>query len=545
MFTFVKAWSTAPVLTDVRDRESRARVGALLVAIACCAMVGLGVWLQSRIHMNHDVAWIGHSAKWLLEGQRFGLDIVDPNPPFAWWLMLPAAAMADLAPQGALIRAWCWLLAITAIVLTGVTLLRLARTSGRSEAAALFLGASAAIALLPHVDFGQREVLAFALMLPYALSVACRVTGGSAGTPAMPLLVGFCAGVGLCLKPYLAIVPVLVELLHAVLVRSVRQAIRIETVAIAATVAAYLSAIAIAAPDYLSVALPLVSATYWAYEGPEYLVNSRFHDAVLPAAYAIAIAVVTLSFGRLHLMLVALVAGYSASYWAQHKGFPYHAYPVLACSCMLLAFSIVRAVRSVLAMRWIARAWLRWIVVAMLLVIALPVLHEPFRVAMRWYERADRVQGEWGIVREEPAARLRSLGVQPTDLIYALSTHPHPGFPAANDLGVRWAGSAVAQFALPAIARRSEITDSRRLAAIDRAAAWQTATVIADLGKRRPRYVFVEARQRRLGLAYRKFDDIAFYARDPGFQRLWTCYEELAPGRYFRLFRRRNDCAAD
>jgi hypothetical protein len=138
--------------------------------------------------------------------------------------------------------------------------------------------------------------------------------------------------------------------------------------------------------------------------------------------------------------------------------------------------------------------------------------------------------------------RLRALGVRPSDYLYAISTHPNPGFPTVNYLGTRWAGREVAQFAIPAHVRRAEVTDGAVLREIDRATELQVSLVIEDLGRHPPVYVMVEARQRRLGLAYRRFDDLAFYGRYPAFARLWACYEEIEPVGQIRLFRLRYGC---
>ena len=64
--------------------------------IATLVLVLCGNYLQARVHLNHDVSWIAHSARWLLRGQPFGTGVLDPNPPMAWYLSMPAAALAEL-----------------------------------------------------------------------------------------------------------------------------------------------------------------------------------------------------------------------------------------------------------------------------------------------------------------------------------------------------------------------------------------------------------------------------------------------------------------
>lgn len=533
-------------MTPSRERwivPDAAAAGATLV---CCLLVlALGMQLQSGVHINHDVGWIAHTAAWLLDGRRFGTDILDPNPPLAWFLMLPAvlAARAGILPEVIAVQAWSWLLAVTALALAWAILQPLARVLGRLETCSFMLAATAVVSLLPVGNFGQREVIGFALMLPYLCSLIGRAGGAPSGR-ALAIAAGIGAGIGLCLKPYLLVVPLLAELLIALQARNFRALIRAETVAMGLVGALYVAAILLFARDYLEYALPMIQTVYWAYDDPGYLIGARFKEAILPAAYAAGIALATLSFGRIHGLLAAWIAGFAASYWLQGKGFPYHAYPILGTSCLLLTFATVRAGRSLWTSAWLSRPALRQLALAALLVVALPELYRPFAEAGRWYDAARREQGDWGRTRQGLIDRLRSEGVGPGDYLYALSTHPHPGFPTVNYLGADWSGRTVAQFAVPAYVRRAEIADPERLAGIDRAMDRQRAIVIEDLRRHPPSFVMVEARQRRLGLSFRKFDDLAYYLRDPEFARLWACYVEIEPVDPIRLFRRQGGCNA-
>jgi len=527
--------------------SARTRIDACIAAavlLGSVLLLAAGIHLQSLVHINHDVGWIAHSAAWLLDGRKFGTDILDPNPPLAWFLMLPAVivARAGWLTEVVAIQAWSWLLTIAGLSLAAAVLVRINATLGRIESAGFLLSAAAVLALLPVGNFGQREIIAFALILPYLLLLAGRTQEAPVPGRALALLVGIGAGIGICLKPFLVVVPILAELVNLALTRRLHVLIRTETVVMAIAVAAYAAAILVFARDYLDFALPLIRSVYWAYDDPGYFIASRFREAAMPAAWALGIALATWSFTRTHAVLIAALAGFSLAYWVQNKGFPYHAYPVLAGGCVLLAYSGIRAFRAILASRWLVRRPLRLLAVLALLAAVLPPLYEPFSKALFWYQAADRNTGDWGRLRQEPIDRLRALGIDSSDYIFALSTHPHPGFPTVNYLGVQWAGRAVSQFAIPAYARRDEIQDPAQRAAIERAASLQVSIVIEDLRTNRPKYVMVEARQRRLGLGYRHFDDLAFYGREPEFVRLWSCYEELAPMDQIRLFRRRIGC---
>lgn len=522
-----------------------AAIATVAMLCSCVVIVLLGIHLQAQVHINHDVGWIAHSAAWLLDGRRFGTEILDPNPPLAWFLMLPAVAVAraDIVSEIVAIQAWTWILCTTGLALSLAILLPRALVLGRPEAAALMLMATAVVAILPIGNFGQRDVVAFSLMLPYLSALLGRIGGAPPGRP-LSILIGLCAGVGLCLKPFLAAVPLLAEPLLAVFAKNPRLLIRAETLAMASACAAYALAILLFARDYLEFALPLVRAVYWAYDSSPYLVIGRFKDAAWPAVYGVGIALATFSFSRVHGMLLAWIAGFSASYWLQGKGFPYHAYPILGTSCVFLAYAVMRAGRMLWRSPVLRRPALRSLVIAILVLVAFPALREPFWQAQQWYRSADPATGDWGRARQALIDRLHSLGVGPGVYVYAFSTHPHPGFPTVNYLGAQWAGSTVTQFAVPAHVRRHEMTDPARLAEIERAMALQLSIIVADLQRHPPAYVMVEARQQRLGLAFRRFDDLAHYGQDPDFARLWNCYVEIEPVDRIRLFRRRVDCQA-
>ncbi len=517
---------------------------AAATALGCTLILLFGVYLQSLVHINHDVAWIAHSAGWLLDGKRFGSDILDPNPPVAWFLMLPAAAAArsGILPEILAVQAWNWALTVAALALATAVLVPMARILGRIQVIGLLVTTVAVSAILPIGNFGQRDVFAFLFILPYLFSMIGGAVGATATGRVLRNLIGFAAGVGLCLKPFLVAVPILLELLQLLFTRNFRALIRAETVVMAMTVMACAAAILLFAGDYLDFALPLIRAVYWAYDDPGRMLMERFRDSNLPAAYALGIALVTFSFNRTHAVLVAILAGCSISFWVQGKGFPYHAYPMLGTSCLLLVYSSIEGCQSVWRSAYLKRPLFRVAVIGVLLVVAWPPLREPFWQAQQWYRTADREDGAGGRRRDAVIDRLRLLGVGPRDYLYALSTHPNPGFPTVNYLGAQWSGRAVAQFAIPAQVRRSEVKNAEILAAIDRAVTWQVATVVDDLKRHAPSYVMVEARQWRLGLAYRKFDDLAFYGRDPEFARLWHCYVEIEPVDQIRLFQRREGC---
>ena len=72
--------------------------GLGLIALATIA-------LHVAAPANHDVAWILDGAGRLLDGARFGRDIVDVNPPLAWWLAAVPVLSARVLGTGVAVAA--------------------------------------------------------------------------------------------------------------------------------------------------------------------------------------------------------------------------------------------------------------------------------------------------------------------------------------------------------------------------------------------------------------------------------------------------------
>jgi hypothetical protein len=193
-----------------------------LVAIA-------GLFAQSATYLNHDVAWVLYSSERLLVGGVFGKEIVAANPPLIWWISAVPAFLAKMFGLDPVTTFRLFAVAIAAASLIASE--RLMRRSVAMLPRGLFVltGAFLFVAGTGR-DFGQREVLAVMLALPYLTAAAGRVHGN---VPALApaLLIGAAAGLGIALKPYFIAVPLLIEIILAVRLRTWRIAFRPEACA--------------------------------------------------------------------------------------------------------------------------------------------------------------------------------------------------------------------------------------------------------------------------------------------------------------------------
>lgn len=489
---------------------------ALIVALSLAA----GALVQAQVQLGPDLGWLVRSARLLLAGRQFGIDIFEPNLPVAWYLSMPAALAVEhlgIAEVTAL-RAWTWVLAGLGLLTARACLL--AAGGDNRRALAEFALAAIAVCLLVGGSFGQREHLAFALSLAYLTCARLRSDGLSLPAP-LALMAGALAGIAFAIKPVFVLVPVVVELSACAFGRGRWRLLRRETVAMAAAGAATAAVVLAFAPAYLVHVVPAALATYWAYDSPLlYLID----DFPVPSWIFVAWLVATLadrSVPRASLVWFAAFAAWSLSYVLQGKGFDYHGFPAMACALVVTAGALERLAGRLRNVSLAAA-------VVSLLAAGLVAAD-----AWRWYRNATDLGSPQSraAVRGELVVTLGALGVGPGVKVFSFSTNPYPAFPALNHLGAEWVGPDMAQFLLPAWIRRNEVQDESRRAAIDAAMAIQRRHVRIAVLEGGPQFILVNNRSRSAspgGVGTAHVDYFAIFGSDPELATAFARYRQVA-----------------
>lgn len=483
-------------------------VAASIYWAGIAVVVGMATWLQLRAYLNHDVAWVAWGARAMLDGARFGRDIIEPNPPLAWWLAMPPAlaAAALRLPLALAGQLWVLLLAFGSLAACW----RLTPPAARPRAWPRLAVATLFLLLLCHRDFGQREHLAVILLLPWLTLTARRLDGGAAPL-AVAVAVGVAAGLGIALKPYFLAVLLLVELAAAARARHWRVALRPETLTLLATGVAYLAAVALLTPDYLRTAMPLARTIYWSFDRPAALLWSVLWLPVLALAALVALPAVRAS--AVAMLGVAASAGFVVAALVQHKAYSYHLLPATALAALAAAAACGAAGRQ--------RAAAVAVLGALLATSAAPTL--------RWA----RDNAPDGHRSRDVAALIATFDAAPGGGFLAVAVHPHPGFPAGAYARGAWVSRTNSQWFLPAVAQlRASRRDPAGLAVAERHAR---AFIAHDLA-RRPGVVLIDTDAARHTVGPRDFDILAFYAEDPAFRRAFAAYRETGRIAGFRRF---------
>ncbi len=524
-----------------------------LLLIASVAMLGLVPQFLSRI--NGDSAFLLYAADQMLHGARLYVDILEVNPPLIVWMSLVPAALARVSGLDPIL--------IYRLLVTGLLTLSVIGTmrvlggssaDGRAvrEASVTTLAITFVLFVLPRLDWGEREHLALALMLPW-LAVALRRVEGRKVSKRMGLVTGLVAGLGIALKPHF----VLVWVGREVAVRLGGSTARrlgvpsLESLVAAGVCVAYLIAAFIFTPEYF----PLVRELAGPYSR---FIRATVLQTMLGPAPAVALTAIVLAVGLRKLVwrpdgvdgqagsrgsrlaasvtvLVCVTAAWSVVALLQLKGFRYHWYPAMALGFLLLwqLALVARGVHISFTSR-LFRAVGTAVVVTTVVVTSWGALRQAAKpLAPEW-----DADPSIGLLLEALKGR-----VEPGDTLAVLSPNMASGFPLTNYLGTVWplrlphVWPAIVAYEAPLELGLSPAL--RQVPAMLPLERWSLDVISADLIRNHPEWLIVFRHlpagpgpyMSRLNLA-------AFLRRDARVTSAWSEFDSLGVVGLYDVWRR-------
>ena len=320
---------------------------------ACVAISLFAVLYQTRWGTIPDTSWLITVCERILDGERLYVEIYETNPPFTIWLYLPPVALArllDVAPE-TLVHAWTYLAAMVGFGFACVVV----RRAAFPENTALFAMAPAFYALLvvfPGIAFTEREHIGMALFLPLLALLAWRAKpDGAAPGVGLAMLAGTSGSVLLLVKPYYALMVLLPAIFIAWRRRSLQPILAIEMWVIGFICTAYLVAVTLLYPEFISDVLPVLTDTYQKIRG-YWGVILQF---CVPWSFLMFLAWRLWPLGRVpELASVAALASIAGMFPLifQAKGWAYHAYPAILCAILALLCLIALPPSARRATQW-------------------------------------------------------------------------------------------------------------------------------------------------------------------------------------------------
>jgi len=471
------------------------RSNSAAVCLAGIAAIFIATFvLRSAWPINHDVSWYLYATeKWRL-GSVLYLDIIEVNPPLAFWLTLPALHVGEIlgvsAKAGMII--WILLLCAGSLGLSACLLKGMPRL-GANAYWAVLLALALAMVILPGDNFGQREHFLVIFLIPYLLLLARRLEAVETNR-SLAFVIGLWVAVGLCLKPHFFLVPAMIEAILLVRQRSWRQLFRPENMAIAGVSLAYACAIILIHPEFFDRMLPLGVNAYSPYYGLGFAKTLTNASIVIGAVACIGVLAWRGSISALGLVMLVAALAMLAIYFVQFKGFRYHVLPAI--------------VFCALAAAWMAFERNRILGLETLVAVVLVVL------SMRTFAYDYLVPGMIEEVRAE----------KPQSVFIATSNVFLP-FPMVTEDKLGWPSRYPTQWLLPYAAdmekrqREGKAVDSFA----EQTIAFARSTAVDDLISDPPQLVIVDDRKEKPYFSG-PFDYLAFYDKDPRFKDFWSDY---------------------
>lgn len=505
--------------------------GAWLAAVL---VVGVTFAAQSAAVGAADIAYFLYSAGRVLDGARLYRDVVDMNPPAIFAFNVPIVWLSRLIHVSDFV-----LYRFTAFAVVGAALLFLRRLLSRyalaerpAERRYVLLWLCIILFPLAREDFGQREHLILALLLPYVALALARLRLRPVGR-GDAIIAGMLAGLAMALKPPFVIAVIAVEAWYRQREAGARWRVTAELATAVGAAAAYLTAVVTLTPDYLRL-VGVLGSTFMIYLRSSPLTLLTTPGALL-TAFALLAAVAARGTGRdaeAQGIIVAAMLGSFLAGLVQQKDLRYHFYPAFALATLGLALLAARTAPQ----RVSARAYgdiARSVVAAIALVVLGRAIIEA--VGGGGGERRERAEFR-GFV---DAVRTRARGEPVAMLSYQMAS----AFPLVNYAGVRLASRFACLWILPAsywdaltgdgpIVYRPPVEMGAPEQLLNRA-------VGEDLLAARPRLLLIlRPFPDQAPYGFRRLNYVAYFGRDPRLSAVFAGYQWVSTEGAFDLFER-------
>ena len=477
------------------------------MALACGGFLAAALVFHGSVALTSDVSYFIAADGRILDGAVPYVDILETNPPLAFWITMPPVWLARslaLPPHLAFVGYVCLLIA-GALGLTRLVLHSAGET--RENTAMVLLASAAALTLAPAEAFGQREHFAALLGLPY-VAAAAQLAEGRAPRPSLRILAGLLGGVGMAFKPHLLAIPLLVEVFLLWETRNWRNLFRAEIIGMAASVAAYPIFVWQFTPQYFTEMLPLALLTYGAFQSTfsETIVRPAVAGFLLFLGMAAYLVWRRGSQQRGDWVWIFASLGGFLCYFAQLKGWTYQLLPAMIFVLVPLLLNVFR--NPGLLARIVVLCCFGAVMVN------------------GWVNFAGNQNSRLAYVDELLAGR------KPQRLM-ALTHDLGVIFPYIEERNIVWASRFQSLWMLPAVSK-GLIPVEQQNTVIARMAQ----VVTQDLISWTPDFVIVDRRSQTPTLRGHEIKYAAWFSRSPEFVQAWSSYKLVKSDGTFEVWER-------
>lgn len=302
---------------------------------AILMILGLLPWfvIQAQLSLNGNITWLIAAAERLLDGQSMAKGYYEVNPPLSVLYNIPPVLLGKFLPVPDHYLIFFYFLAL--IVLSACVINRIASLwdfLARDQRLVLLAAFVIPNTIIATVSIGERDQIVLLGLFPFLMAQLCLTWGYKLpGRLLWPVLVLGTAAV--LIKPHFGLLPTLLLLHRMVAQRRFFSIIRdVDFLSLAVGTLAYIGAVLVFFPDYVSVIMPDVFALYASNKHYEYAVPQLLWHLYLFGIFLGLEAAFTPLKGRGKLLLVLLYAGALVAlvpFAVQMKAFYYHLIPAI------------------------------------------------------------------------------------------------------------------------------------------------------------------------------------------------------------------------
>ncbi len=304
------------------------------------AIASLAYFVQTKLFLSPDVAYLLHAATILLNGGNYVTDIFETNPPMIMYLYFPVCWLIKYTAMNGILalRLYVLLLTFFSSALCFYLLKKITKPDDSFLRILFLLVLWYVFLFAPYFELGQREHLLVLLITPYLLTVVAQLENKKI-SPHLTLLIGCMAGFGFAIKPFFLIPLVFIELFAMWKKRSLMAWWRMESMTIGCVMVSYLFILSIFHSDYLNTILPLVLQYYFAYvkEPWQDIISSQYAIFCSLSLVAYFFLNRTNAYHTLTTVLWLALLGLFIAFLIPRTAWYYHVLPALSFAYLLNA----------------------------------------------------------------------------------------------------------------------------------------------------------------------------------------------------------------
>ena len=462
-------------------------------------IMATAVYLLWGTLLSHDISWYLISTGWWLDGVQIYEDIIELNPPLAFYLTAIPVWVARVTGLAPMVTFKGFVLVLTAgslILSQGLLALetQLSPAARRAVLAVVAVG----LLLLPIGDFGQRDHLFTILFLPFlVMNLLSKPAPG-----AVRAGVAVWATFGIALKHYFLLLPLAILVYQVMAERSLRPAFKAEYLVMAFFLVVYVAASVILHPAYFNNVVPLTIQVYGAFDVP--LLFTLFRARILIFVLLIALALLVMNRARPRSNAVAVLTGATAIavFLIQSKGWSYQHIPANLYVVVAVIWTAVTLSQTR------EQSWPTAIAAVSVMLLLVPALgHGPYQSPF-----AKAVEPYFTCAPGERSFQIFSSTVS-------------TGFPLANYAKATPANRAPTLWLFPGASYRLSLTEDPAEQEIFRATLKEArARVLNDFFRTSPQVVIVDESSQKRYFNGAPFDYLAYFSEVKEFAEAWRNY---------------------